>query len=57
MGSYTIGSLGASFYTKFLNEDAKIDLSIKKNLNKDYYLYSDIKGDSTNFMMNMTLPF
>lgn len=57
LGSYTIGSLGASFYTKFLNEDAKIDLSIKNILNKDYYLYSDIKGDSTNFMMNMTLPF
>ncbi len=57
LGSYTIGSLGASFYTKFIDEDAKIDLSIKNILNKDYYLYSDTKGDSTSFMMNMSMPF
>lgn len=57
LGSYTIGSLGASFYTKFIDEDAKIDMSIKNILNKDYYIYSDTKGDSTSFMMNMSMPF
>ncbi|MGE4382443.1 MAG: hypothetical protein AB7D41_04510 [Arcobacter sp.] len=57
LNSYAIGSLGAIFFTKIDDEDVKIDLSIKNILNKDYYIYSDTKGDSTNFMMNMSMQF
>ena len=57
LNSYAIGSLGAIFFTKIDDEDVKIDLSIRNILNKDYYIYSDTKGDSTNFMMNMSMQF
>jgi iron complex outermembrane receptor protein len=57
LNSYAIGSLGAIFFTKINDEDVKVDLSIKNILNKDYYIYSDTKGDSTNFMMNMSMQF
>lgn len=57
LNSYTIESVGATFFRKLYNEDVKIDFNIKNILNKDYYLYSDTKGDSRNYVMNLSMKF
>ncbi len=57
LDSYTIESVGAIFFTQINNEDVKIDFNVKNLLNKDYYLYSDTKGDSRNYMINLSMEF
>jgi hypothetical protein len=57
VNSYTIESVGATFFTQLDNEDVKIELNIKNVLNKDYYIYSDTKGDARNYLMNISMRF
>ncbi len=55
--SYTIESVGATFFTQLNKEDVKIELNIKNILNKQYYIYSDTQGDARNYMMNISMKF
>lgn len=55
LDSYTIGSIGASFFTQFRNKDLRIDLDIKNILNEEYYIYSDTQGDPRTFLFNIML--
>lgn len=57
LNSYTIESVGAIFFAQINNQDVKIDFNVKNVLNKDYYLYSDTKGDSRNYMINLSMEF
>ncbi len=57
LDSYTLASVGASFFTKLNDEDVKVDLNIRNILNKDYFLYSGKNGDSTNYFVNFTMRF
>jgi iron complex outermembrane receptor protein len=57
LNSYTIESVGATFFTQLDKEDVKIELNIKNVLNKNYYIYSDTKGDARNYMMNISMKF
>jgi iron complex outermembrane receptor protein len=57
LNSYTIESVGVTFFTQLNKEDIKIDFNVKNILNKDYYLYSDTKGESRNYQMNLSMRF
>ena len=57
LDSYTLASLGASFFTKLNDENVKVDLNVRNILNKDYYLYSGKSGESTNYFVNLTMKF
>lgn len=57
LDAYSIASLGASFDSKINDENVKIDFNVKNILDKDYYLYSQTKGDSRNYSMNLTMNF
>ena len=57
LDSYTLASVGASFFTKLNDENVKVDLNVRNILNKDYYLYSGNSGQSTNYFVNLTMRF
>lgn len=57
LSSYTIGSVGATFFTQFYDEDVKVDFNIKNIMNRNYDIYSDTKGDSRNYMLNLLMIF
>jgi iron complex outermembrane receptor protein len=57
LGNYAVGTLGASFFTRFYDEDVKVDFNIKNILNRNYDLTSDTKGDSRNYIMNLSMMF
>lgn len=57
LGNYTVGTLGASFFTRFYDEDVKVDFNIKNILNRNYDFTSDTKGDSRNYIMNLLMMF
>ena len=43
--------------TLFYDEDVKVDFNIKNIMNRNYDIYSDTKGDSRNYMLNLSMIF
>lgn len=57
LDAYTIESVGATFFTKLINEDVKVDFNVRNILNKDYYISYDTKGDLRNYTVNLSMEF
>jgi iron complex outermembrane receptor protein len=55
LDSYTLGGLGATFYTQLINKDIKINLNIENLFDKEYFLYSDTLGRPRTLFFNISM--